>query len=118
MKRKEARIKRHKRVRKLVAGIPGKERLCVFKSLKHIYAQVIDDVDGKIILCCSSLSPEFKEKMSYGGNVKAAELVGKIVAEKCKKCGIEKVVFDRGGYRYHGRVKALAEACRKGGLSF
>ena len=118
MNRKEARIKRHRRVRKLVTGVPGKERFCVFKSLKHIYAQVIDDVDGKIVLSSSSLSPEFKEKMSYGGDVKAAQLVGKILAEKCKQCGIEKVIFDRGGYPYHGRVKALAEACREGGLIF
>ena len=118
MNRKEARIKRHRRVRKLVTGVPGRQRLCVFKSLKHVYAQVIDDTDGRITVSCSSLSPEFKEKMSYGGNVKAAELVGKMLVGKCKERGIEKVVFDRGGYAYHGRVKALGEACREGGLIF
>ena len=118
MNRKELRIRRHRRVRKVIRGFPGRERLCVFKSLKHIYAQVIDDAEGKVILSCSSLSPEFRTKMSYGGNVKAAELVGQIITEKCKKSGVEKVVFDRGGYPYHGRVKALAEACRKSGLVF
>jgi large subunit ribosomal protein L18 len=118
MDRKEARIKRHRRVRKAISGVSGRERLCVFKSLKHIYAQVIDDVDGKIILSCSSLSAEFKKQMSYGDNVKAAEFVGKLLAEKCKERGVKKVVFDRGGYPYHGRVKALAEACRGGGLVF
>lgn len=118
MNRQTARVKRHRRVKKAISGIPGKERLCVFKSLKHIYAQVIDDVSGKIILSCSSLSPEFKEKMKYGGNVKAAEFVGKLAAEKCKGCGVKKIVFDRGGYPYRGRVKALAEACREGGLIF
>ena len=118
MNRKEARIKRHKRRRRVIQGIPGKERLCVFKSSKHIYAQIVDDVDGKTVLSCSSLSREFKEKMSYGGNMKAAELVGKNLADKCKECGVKKVVFDSGGYLFHGRVKTLAEACRKGGLVF
>ena len=114
----EARRKRHRRVRKSVKGLPGKERLCVFKSLKHIYVQVVDDTAGETVCSASSLSPEFKKEMSYGGNVKAAVLVGKVLAEKCKERGIAKVVFDRAGYKYDGRVKALASAVREGGLEF
>jgi large subunit ribosomal protein L18 len=117
-RKEEKRRKRHRRVRKAVRGVPGKERLCIFKSLKHIYAQVIDDTTGRIVSSASSLSPEFKKEMSYGGNVKAAELTGKVVAEKCRKSGIEKVVFDRAGYPYCGRVEALAKAAREGGLVF
>ena len=116
--RKDGRFKRHKRVRKTVKGLPGKERLCVYKSLRHIYAQVIDDVNGRIVCSASSLSPESRKQVSCGGNIRAAELVGGMLVESCKKCGVEKVVFDRGGYPYHGRIKALAEAARKGGLVF
>jgi large subunit ribosomal protein L18 len=116
--RKEERQRRHRRVRKAVRGVPGRERLCVFKSLKHIYAQVIDDTTGMVVSSASSLSPEFKKEASYGGNVKAAEFVGKTLAENCKKSGIEKVVFDRGGYPYCGRIEALAKAAREGGLIF
>jgi len=118
MDRKKERVRRHKRVRKTVCGVPGKERLCVFKSLKHIYAQVINDMEGKVVVSVSSLSPEFKKEMKYGGSVKAAGLVGKILAERCKTAGVKSVVFDRGGYPYHGRVKALAEASREGGMVF
>lgn len=116
--RSSARRKRHGRMRKSVNSVPAKKRICVFKSLKHIYAQVIDDTDGKTICSASSLSPEFKKEMSYGGNVKAAGFVGKLLADKCKERGIKRVVFDRAGYKYHGRVKALASAAREGGLEF
>ena len=118
MSRKEERLKRHRRVRKVVRGVSGKERLCVFKSLKHVYAQVIDDMTGRVVCSASSLSPEFRKEASYGGNIKAAEFVGKVLAEKCKKSGIEKVVFDRAGYPYCGRIEALAKAAREGGLVF
>ncbi len=117
-RKEEKRRRRHKHVRKAVRGIPGRERLCIFRSLKHVYAQVINDTTGRVVLSASSLSPEFRKEMSYGGNVKAAELTGKMLAEKCKKSGIEKVVFDRAGYPYCGRIEALAKAARKGGLVF
>jgi len=120
----EKRKKRHLRVRKKVKGSSDRPRLCVFKSHKHIYASLIDDsiVPNKVITTVSSLSPEFKkftqDKSIHGGNLKGAELVGQLIAEKAKLLGIEKVVFDRGGYKYTGRVKVLAETARKGGLKF
>lgn len=122
--RKEKRIKRHIRVRKKVKGNSDKPRLCVYRSIKHIYASLIDDsfTPNKVILTVSSLSPEFKklaiDKSIHGGNLKGAEIVGQLVAEKAKSLGIEKVVFDRGGYKYIGRVRTLAESARKGGLKF
>jgi large subunit ribosomal protein L18 len=115
---------RHLRVRKKIKGTSERPRLCVFRSNKHIYAMLIDDtyVPNKVITCVSSLSPEFKklatDKSIHGGNVKGAEIVGQLIAEKAKSLSIEKVVFDRGGYKYTGRVKALAESARKGGLKF
>ena len=120
----EKRKKRHLRVRKKVKGTSDRPRLCVFRSHKHIYASLIDDsvVPNKVITTVSSLSPEFKklatDKSIHGGNLKGAELVGQLIAEKAKSLGIEKVVFDRGGYKYTGRVKVLAETARKGGLKF
>jgi len=115
---------RHLRVRKKIKGTSERPRLCVFRSNKHIYAMLIDDtyVPNKVITSVSSLSPEFKklatDKSIHGGNVKGAEIVGQLIAEKAKSLSIEKVVFDRGGYKYTGRVKALAESARKGGLKF
>ncbi|MCM8772410.1 MAG: 50S ribosomal protein L18 [candidate division WOR-3 bacterium] len=123
--KEERRKRRHLRVRKKVKGTPERPRLCVFRSLKHIYASLIDDtvVPNRVITTVSSLSKEFKERTKdlkgvHGGNVKGAEIVGEIVAKKALELGIEKVVFDRGGYKYTGRVKALAESARKGGLKF
>ncbi|MCM8766614.1 MAG: 50S ribosomal protein L18 [Candidatus Omnitrophica bacterium] len=122
--RSEKRKKRHLRVRKKIKGSSERPRLCVFRSHKHIYASLIDDsvIPNKVITTVSSLSPEFKklasDKSINGGNLKGAELVGKLLAEKAKSLGIEKVVFDRGGYKYTGRVKILAESARKGGLKF
>jgi large subunit ribosomal protein L18 len=92
--------------------------LNVFKSLNHIYAQVINDETGNTLTAASTLDPELKGKITKGGNVEAAKLVGKLIAERALSKGIEKVVFDRGGYIYHGRVKALAEAAREAGLKF
>lgn len=110
-----ARIKRHKRVRKNISGTAQRPRLNVFRSLNHIYAQVIDDVAGKTIVSASTMDKDFE---GYGGNIEAATAVGKAVAQKALAAGITEVVFDRGGYVYHGRVAALAEGAREGGLKF
>lgn len=109
------RLKRHKRVRAHISGTPEKPRLNVFRSSKHIYAQVIDDIKGITIATASSNE---KGMDSYGGNCEAAKKVGEAIAERAKEKGIETVVFDRGGYLFHGRVKALADAARDGGLKF
>ncbi|MCI8802775.1 MAG: 50S ribosomal protein L18 [Oscillibacter sp.] len=109
------RIKRHKRVRAKISGTAETPRLNVFRSEANIYAQIIDDVKGVTLVSASSLDKEIE---GYGGNVAAAGAVGKLVAERAKAKGIETVVFDRGGYLYHGRVKALAEGAREGGLQF
>jgi large subunit ribosomal protein L18 len=114
----EGRKIRHIRVRRQVQGTAARPRLVVFRSLNHIYAQVIDDADGKTLVSVASRAPEFRAKMKTGGNVAAAKLVGELVAQRAKAKGIGPVVFDRGGYQYHGRVKALAEAARAGGLAF
>ncbi len=114
---KELRDRRHLRVRLKVVGTSERPRLAVFRSLNHIYSQVIDDSKGRTLVAVSSLSPELKGK-GKGGKKAAAEAVGKALAERAMKAGIKAVVFDRGGYRYHGRVLALADAARKGGLSF
>ncbi len=124
-KKLEARLRRKKRVRKKIFGFPERPRVSVFRSHKHIYAQIINDVEGHTLVALSSLSPEVRNKVeelkSRGelkGKVEVARLVGKMLAEKAKAKGITKVVFDRGGYKYHGRVKALAEGLREGGLEF
>jgi len=105
-------------VRLSVVGTPERPRLCVYRSLDHIYAQVIDDRAGKTIASASSNDEKTKVALKGGGNVSAAKVVGKAIAERAKAAGIEKVVFDRGGYKYHGRVKALADAAREAGLKF
>jgi large subunit ribosomal protein L18 len=105
----------HKRIRQRLSGTTGRPRLAVFRSLKHIYAQVIDDEAGRTLVAASSGG---KDGVSNGGNLAGAKAVGKLVAERAKGKGIESVVFDRGGYLYHGRVKALAEAAREAGLKF
>jgi len=113
-----ARIKRHKRVRKNISGSSERPRLCIFRSLKHIYAQVIDDKEGITLVSLSTLNPEIKRKEKYQGNIKAAKTLGSLLAKKLEEKGIKKVVFDRGGYLYHGRVKAVAESARKGKIVF
>ena len=110
-----ARIRRHVRVRKNISGTAERPRLNVYRSLNHIYAQVIDDVKGVTLVAASSMDKDFD---GYGGNVEAAKKVGAKVAEKALAAGIKQVVFDRGGYVYHGRVAALAEGAREGGLEF
>ena len=109
------RKKRHMRVRRKISGTPERPRLNVFRSEKHIYAQVIDDAAGRTLCSASSVEKDFKGR---GSNKEAAQKVGKMVAERAVAKGIENVVFDRGGYIYHGRVKELAEAAREGGLKF
>ena len=114
----KARKARHFRVRKKVSGTTEKPRLNVFRSVNQIYAQIIDDQSGSTIASASSIDKELKGKISAGGNIKAAETVGLLVAERAAAKGVKKIVFDRGGYLFHGRVKALADAARKGGLEF
>ena len=109
------RLKRHRRVRAHISGTAQRPRLDVFRSAKNIYAQVIDDVAGVTLASAASNEKDFG---IYGGNVEAAKKVGALIAERAKAKGIEEVVFDRGGYLYHGRVEALAEAAREGGLKF
>ena len=110
-----SRLKRHERVRKTLKGTPEMPRLNVFRSLSHIYAQIIDDVNGVTLAAASSLDQDFS---GCGGNKQAAKKVGLAIADKALKGGIKSVVFDRGGYLYHGRVKELAEGAREGGLEF
>lgn len=113
-----ARKKRHIRVRKNVFGTAERPRLNVYRSLGNIYAQIINDKTGCTLVAASSLDKELKSQVEYGGNIEAAKAVGKLVAERAKANGIDKVVFDRGGYIYHGRVAALADAAREAGLEF
>ncbi|MBI4974510.1 MAG: 50S ribosomal protein L18 [Candidatus Omnitrophica bacterium] len=117
--RLKGRERRRKIIRKKIHGSTDTPRLNVYRSLKHIHAQLIDDSKGETVLSLSTNSPDLKERVKNdGGNIKGAGLVGEALADLCKKKGIKKVVFDRAGYHYHGRVKALAEAARKGGLEF
>ena len=113
-----ARYRRHSRVRAKVVGITSKPRLCIFRSLNHIYAQVIDDSQGHTLASASTLSPEIKGEVVGKVKTAKAELVGSLVAKRALSGGISQVIFDRGGYKYHGRVKALAEAGRQEGLKF
>ncbi len=116
--RSEARLRRHLRVRKRIRGTPERPRLNVFRSLAEIYAQVIDDEAGHTLVSASSIDRELRDKMDGTKKTDQARLVGKVLAERALAKGITRVVFDRGGYRYIGRVKALAEGAREGGLEF
>lgn len=123
--RTASRVRRHARIRKRVAGLPERPRLAVFRSHKHLYVQLINDFDQKTVLGGSTASAALRKELSSaskskaaGGNLKAAEALGKQIAQEAVKRGIKKVVFDRGGYKYHGRIKALADAARQGGLEF
>ena len=111
----KARLKRHARVRSKISGTPECPRLDVFRSAKHIYVQIIDDVNGVTLASASTVEKDFG---AYGGNKEAAKKVGELIAKRALEKGIENVVFDRGGYIYHGRVKELAEGAREGGLKF
>jgi large subunit ribosomal protein L18 len=112
------RLKRHRRVRGKVHGTPERPRLAVFRSLKHIYAQIIDDERGATLAAASSVEPSQRQSGPSGGNIEGAKAVGQRIAERAKAKGITQVVFDRGGFMYHGRVKELADAARAGGLDF
>jgi large subunit ribosomal protein L18 len=116
--RARARQKRHLRIRRRVSGTADRPRLSVFRSLKHMYAQVIDDVRGHTLAAASSLDPALREALTGTRKSDEAARVGKLVAERAKEAGITQVVFDRGGYLYHGRVQKLADAAREGGLVF
>ncbi len=116
--RNDRRVKRHERVRKNLYGTPERPRLCVYRSNKNISAQVIDDVNGVTLASASSLDKELKAEMANGGNKDAAKMVGEALAKRALAKGIEEVCFDRGGFLYHGRVAALAEGAREGGLKF
>jgi large subunit ribosomal protein L18 len=122
MQTKEAknvvRTRVHTRIRKKLGGTPERPRLNVYRSLNHIYAQVIDDAEGKTLVQASTIEGRKKGQRSTGGNVASAKEVGKRIAQRAKEKGIEQVVFDRGGYLYHGRIKALADAAREAGLQF
>ena len=107
----------HTRIREKMAGTAERPRLNVYRSLNHIYTQLIDDANGVTIASASTMSPKGTERKA-GGNVEAAKEVGKLIAERAKEKGVKKVVFDRGGYLYHGRIKALADAAREAGLEF
>jgi large subunit ribosomal protein L18 len=109
---------RHRRVRQKLTGTMSRPRLCVFRSLNHIRAQLIDDSMGRTLISMSTLDAPVKEKTDEKGKSKKAEVVGTLLAERALDKGVKKVVFDRGGYKYHGRIKALAEAARKAGLEF
>ncbi len=115
IEKKEIRNRIHRRIRRKLAGTAERPRLAIFRSVAHIYAQVIDDAAGRTLVSASSVD---KGAKTNGGNVAAAKAIGKLVAERAKEAGIKLVVFDRGGYQYHGRVKALADAAREAGLEF
>jgi large subunit ribosomal protein L18 len=116
--REAARERRHQRVRKRVLGNSQRPRLNIFRSLKHIYAQVIDDTRGHTLVAASTLDLELRDQVKGLTKTEQAKLVGELLARRALERGVKKVAFDRGGYRYHGRVKSLAEAAREGGLEF
>jgi large subunit ribosomal protein L18 len=112
------RVRRQRRVRRRLFGTPERPRLAVFRSSKHIYAQVINDVNGTTLASASTLDPDIRAQQAYGGNKAAAAIVGRVVAERAKQASIDKICFDRRCYKYHGRVQALADAAREAGLQF
>lgn len=116
--RRQGRLRRRKHVRKFVVGTAERPRLNVFRSLQHIYAQVIDDSQGRTLVAASTVEPEVRAQLSGLNKTDQARLVGKVLASRARERGVVQVVFDRAGYKYHGRVRALAEAAREGGLDF
>ncbi len=117
-KKHELRQRRHYRLRRRVNGSPARPRLAVFRSLKHIYAQIIDDAQGITLAAASTMDGTLKTDLKTGGDIGAAKAVGRLIAERGKEKGVSKVVFDRGGFAYHGRIASLADAAREGGLDF
>jgi large subunit ribosomal protein L18 len=108
----------HKRIRVKISGSSSRPRLCVFRSLKYVYAQIVDDTQGKTLVAASTAEKSIRGSLKQAGNVQASKLVGKAIAERAKARGIDTVVFDRSGYLYHGRIKAVADAARESGLKF
>jgi large subunit ribosomal protein L18 len=108
----------HNRIRHKISGNPNRPRLCIYRSLKYIYAQIVDDTQGRTLAAASTAEKDMRKELKNGGNIEASKVVGKTIAERAKARGIEAVVFDRGGYLYHGRIKAVAEAARESGLKF
>jgi large subunit ribosomal protein L18 len=108
----------HKRIREKISGSSSRPRLCVYRSSKYVYAQIVDDVHGKTLVAASTAEKDVRGDLKQAGNIQASKLVGKTIAERARAKGIETVVFDRGGYLYHGRIKAVAEAARESGLKF
>ncbi len=117
-KRLKGRIRRKLRIRKKISGTSERPRLCVYRSLKHMYAQIIDDTIGHALVAASTLDKELRDKLKSTGNIEAAKEVGRLIAKRALEKGIKKVVFDRNGFLYHGRVKAVAEGAREMGLEF
>jgi len=117
-KKKANRIRRHFRLRKKISGTPERPRLAVFRSEKHIYVQLIDDTRGNTLCASSTISSDLKDSLEKTWNKDAAKKIGEDIAKKAKEAGIERVVFDRGGFKYHGRIKALADGAREAGLKF
>lgn len=118
MDKRAARNKRHDRIRNKIFGTPDRPRMCVNRSLKNMYVQVIDDLSGHTLVSASTRDPAIRDSIEHGGNQEAARMVGELVAERALENGIEKVVFDRAGYNYQGRVQEVAEAARENGLKF
>jgi large subunit ribosomal protein L18 len=116
--KEQQRLHRHQRIRDVLSGTAERPRLCLHRSLNNLQAQIVDDAAGKVLVGKSTLAKDVKAKVKSGGNVSAAAILGEVLAAEAVKKGIKKVAFDRGGYLYHGRVKAFAEAARKGGLEF
>ena len=116
--RKKIRVKKHYRMRRHIVGSQDRPRLCVFRSNLHMYAQIIDDAKGATVASASTLDKEVRDNIAKSSNIEAAQYVGKVVAERAVNNGVSDVVFDRGGYVYHGRVKALADSAREAGLKF
>lgn len=115
---REKRIARHKRIRRKVFGTPERPRLCIYRSLRHMYAQIIDDVAGHTLVAASTVEPALRNALKSTGNKEAAAAVGRLIAQRALEKGITQVVFDRGGFLYHGRVAVLADAAREAGLQF
>jgi large subunit ribosomal protein L18 len=116
--RSRERSRIHRRIREKITGTPTRPRLCVYRSSKYLYAQIVDDSQGKTLAAASTAEKSILGDLKSGGNIEASKRVGKAIAERAKAKGIESVVFDRGGYLYHGRIKAIAEAARESGLKF
>ncbi len=108
----------HRRIREKISGSLNRPRLCVYRSLKYLYVQIVDDANGKTLVAASTAEKDVRGELKQGGNIEASKLLGKAIAQRAKAKGIEAVVFDRGGYLYHGRIRAVAEAARESGLKF